>query len=40
VARRHRHSANQIIAILQEHTGDVTAQEIIRRHGISLDTSA
>ena len=36
--RRLRHTADQIIAILQEHTGDVTAQEIIRRHGISLDT--
>ena len=36
--RRPRHTAEQLIAILQEHTGDVTAQEVIRRHGISLDT--
>ena len=38
MARRARHTPDQIIAILQEHTGDATAQEIIRRHGISLDT--
>ena len=37
-ARRRRHTADEIIAILQEHTGIVTAQEVIRRHGISLDT--
>ena len=36
--RRPRHSPDHIIAILQEHTGATTAQEIIRRHGISLDT--
>ena len=28
----------QIVSILQEHQGGVTAKEIIRRHGISLDT--
>ena len=38
MARRPRHTADQIVAILQEHTGATTAQEIIRRHGISLDT--
>jgi putative transposase len=38
MARRQRHTPDQIIAILQEHTGATTAQEIIRRHGISLDT--
>lgn len=37
-ARRRRHTADEIIAILQEHTGSVTAKEVIRRHGISLDT--
>lgn len=37
-ARRRRHSADEIIAILQEHTGSVTAKDVIRRHGISLDT--
>jgi putative transposase len=36
--RRRRHSADEIIAILQEHTGSVTAKDVIRRHGISLDT--
>ena len=38
MARRQRHTPDQIIAILQEHTGATTAQEIIRRHSISLDT--
>jgi putative transposase len=28
----------QIVAILSEHAGGVTAKEIIRRHGIGLDT--
>ena len=37
-ARRRRRTADEIIAILQEHTGPVTAKEVIRRHGISLDT--
>ncbi len=37
-ARRRCHTADEIVAILQEHTGGVTAQEVIRRHGISLDT--
>jgi putative transposase len=36
--RRRRHSADEIIAILQEHTGSVTAKDVILRHGISLDT--
>jgi len=33
-----KYTDEQIVAILQEHQGDVTAQEVIRRHGISLDT--
>ncbi|MBA2292444.1 MAG: transposase [Gemmatimonadales bacterium] len=37
-ARRRRHTADEIVAILQEHTGGVTAQNVIRRHGISFDT--
>lgn len=28
----------QIVSILQEHQGGVTARETIRRHGIALDT--
>ena len=35
---RRRYSPDQIIAILQEHAGGVTAKEVIRRHGVSLDT--
>jgi putative transposase len=35
---RRRYSPDQIVAILQEHAGGVTAKEVIRRHGISLDT--
>ena len=35
---RRKYTDEQIVAILQEHQGDVTAKEIIRRHGISLDT--
>lgn len=33
-----KYSDEQIVAILSEHAGGVTAKEIIRRHGISLDT--
>jgi putative transposase len=33
-----KYTDEQIVAILQEHQGDVTAKEVIRRHGISLDT--
>ena len=33
-----QYTDEQIVSILQEHQGGVTAQEIIRRHGISLDT--
>jgi putative transposase len=36
--RKRRHTPEQILAILQEHTGSVTAKDVIRRHGISLDT--
>ena len=36
--RRRRYTDEQIISILQEHSGGVTAQEVIRRHGISIDT--
>jgi putative transposase len=35
---RRRRSDKQILGILAEHQGGVTVQEIIRRHGISLDT--
>lgn len=31
-------SDEEILGILAEHHGGVTAREIIRRHGISLDT--
>ena len=36
--RRRRYTDDQIVSILQEHRGGVTAAEVIRRHGISLDT--
>ncbi len=35
---KRRYSDEQIVAILQEHAGGTTAKEVIRRHGISLDT--
>ena len=35
---RRKYTDEQIVAILQEHAGGVTAKEVIRRHGISLDT--
>jgi len=36
--KRRKHTDDEIVAILQEHQGGVTAKEVIRRHGISLDT--
>lgn len=36
--RRRRYTDDQIVSILQEHSGGVTAAEVIRRHGIALDT--
>ena len=33
-----RYSDEQIVQILQEHSGGVTAAEVVRRHGIALDT--
>jgi len=33
-----KYTDEPILAILQEHQGGVTAKEVIRRHGISLDT--
>lgn len=33
-----KYTDEQIVAILQEHQGGVTAKEIIRRHGIALGT--
>lgn len=36
--RKRRHTSDEILAILQEHTGSVTAKEVVRLHGISLDT--
>ena len=33
-----KYTDDQILAIVQEHQGGVTAKEVIRRHGISLDT--
>jgi putative transposase len=35
---KRKYNDEQIVAILSEHSGGVTAKEIIRRHGISLDT--
>jgi putative transposase len=35
---KRKYSDEQIVAILSKHSGGVTAKEIIRRHGISLDT--
>ena len=35
---KRKYTDEQIVAILQEHAGGVTAKEVIRRHGISLDT--
>jgi putative transposase len=36
--KRRTHTDDEIVAILQEHHGGLTAKEVIRRHGISLDT--
>jgi putative transposase len=33
-----KYTDDQIVALLQEHQGGVTAKEIIRRHGIALHT--
>ena len=33
-----RYTDEEIVSILQEHAGGVTAKEVIRRHGIALDT--
>ena len=33
-----RYTDEEIVGILQEHAGGVTAKEVIRRHGIALDT--
>ncbi len=33
-----KYTDEQIVAILREHAGGVTAKEVIRRHGMSLDT--
>ena len=38
MAVHRKYTDEQIVAILQEHQGGVTAKEVIRRHGISLDT--
>jgi putative transposase len=38
VQAKRKYTDEQIVAILQEHAGGVTAKEVIRRHGISLDT--
>lgn len=35
---KRKYTDEQILAILQEHQGGVTAKEVIRRHGLSLDT--
>jgi hypothetical protein len=34
-----KYSDAQIVAILQEHQGGVTAKEIVRHHGIALTPS-
>jgi putative transposase len=36
--KRRKRTDDEIVAILQEHHGGLTAKEVIRRHGISLDT--
>jgi len=36
--RRRKYTADQIVTILHEHAGGVTAKEVVRRHGIALDT--
>lgn len=36
---KRKYTDEQIMAILQEHQGGVTAKEVIRRHGLFLDTS-
>ena len=36
--RAKRYTDEQIVQILQEHSGGVTAAEVVRRHGIALDT--
>jgi putative transposase len=38
VTKARKYTDDQIVGILQEHQGGLTAKEIIRRHGISLDT--
>lgn len=38
MAEQRKYTNEQIVVILQEHAGGVTAKEVIRRHGISLDT--
>ncbi len=35
---KRKYTDEQSVAILQEHQGGVTAKEVIRRHGIPLDT--
>ena len=35
---KRKYTDEQIVAILSEHAGGVTAKEIIRRHDIALDT--
>lgn len=35
---KRKYTDEQIVAILLEHQGGVTAKEVIRRHGVSLDT--
>lgn len=37
VAKR-KYTDEEIVQILQEHQGGITAKEVMRRHGISLDT--
>ena len=38
MSKPRQYTDEQIVSILQEHQGGATAKEIIRRHGISLDT--
>ena len=35
---KRKYTDEEIVQILQEHQGGITAKEVIRRHGISLDT--
>jgi putative transposase len=37
MTKARKYTDDEIVSILQEHQGGVTAKDIIRRHGISVD---